>query len=152
MIQTLCLNLVVTLLWQKDWAWFILQSMDWIKYKRTAGKIEPAPKLLAEERFTFQKSIATVVYDHDISSDLFISPDQTTLCYLYPGKYTFNLKEVKNVPIKCGDDKRQKTATFVVSATGNCLPMQLIYLRKTIRYLPNVEFPISFHVTYTENY
>ena len=44
--------------------------MDWIKCKETTGKIEPSLQLLAEERFTFQKSISTVVYDHDIPSQI----------------------------------------------------------------------------------
>ena len=34
-----------------DWARGILQSIDWVKRKGTAGKIEPFLKLLAKERF-----------------------------------------------------------------------------------------------------
>ena len=49
--------------------------MNWVKRKGTTGKIEPSPQLLAEKRFTIQKSIATVVYDHDIPSDLIINLD-----------------------------------------------------------------------------
>ena len=75
-----------------DWARGILQPIDWVKRKRTTGKIEPSPQLLAEERFIFQKTIATVVYDHDIPSDLINSLDQTLLHYVSPGKYSFNLK------------------------------------------------------------
>ena len=41
-----------------NWARRILQSMDWV---RLIGKMEPSPQLLAEERFTFVKPIATVV-------------------------------------------------------------------------------------------
>ena len=40
------------------------------------------PQLLAEERFNFQKCIATFVYDHDIPSDLIINLDQTPLSYV----------------------------------------------------------------------
>ena len=85
-------------------------------------------------------------------SDLIINLDQTRLSYMSPGKYTFNLKGAKNLSIKDADNKRQITATFVVSATGNFLPIQLVYTGKTKICFPNVEFPRSFHVMYTEKY
>ena len=70
-----------------------------------------------------------------------------------PGKYTFNLKEgAKNVPINGAVDKREITTTFADNAIGNCFPMQLIYTGKIKICLPNVEFLLSFHVTYTENH
>ena len=75
-----------------DWAREILQSMDWVKHKRTFGKTEPYPELLAEERLIFQEFIATVVYDHDILSGLIIKIDQALLSYVSPGKHTFNLE------------------------------------------------------------
>ena len=109
----------------------------------------PSPQLLAKERFTFQKSIANVVYDHDIPSDLF---DQTSLSHVSPEKYTFNLKGIKNVPIKGVDDKRQITTTFDVSATGNFLSTQIIRIGKTERCLPNVEFSRRFYFRYTKNH
>ena len=110
--------------------------MDWVKRKATTGKVEPSTKFLAEEKFTFQKAISTYVYDHDIPTDLIINLDQTPLSYVSPGKYTFNMKWAKHVPIKGVDDKRQITATFAVSASGHFLPMQLIYAGETKRCLP----------------
>ena len=137
----------------EDWAGGIVQSIDWVKRKGTNGKIEPFPQLRAEERFTFQKSIAPLAYDHNIPSDLIINLVQTPLSYVSPGKYLFNLKEgAKNVPINVAFDKREITTTFADNATGNCFPMQLIYTGKIKNCLPNVEFPLSFHVTYTESH
>lgn len=75
--------------------------------QRTTRNIEPSLQLLAEERFTFQKSIVTVVYNQDIQGDLIINLDQTPLFCVYPVKYTFNFKGGKNVSINGGDDKRQ---------------------------------------------
>ena len=40
------------------------------------------------------------------------------LSYVSREKSTFSSKGSKNVPVKGLDDKRQITATFVVSATG----------------------------------
>ena len=75
-----------------NWARAILQSMYWVKRNRTVIKIDlpppppppPSPRLyqvLAEEIFTFQKSIATVVYDHDMPSDLISNLDQTLVSW-----------------------------------------------------------------------
>ena len=61
------------------------------------------------------------------------------------------MKGAKHVPIKGVDDKRQITATFAVSASGEFLPMQLIYAGETKRCLPKFTFSRSFHVTYTKN-
>ena len=46
------------------------------------------------------------------------------------------MKGAKHLPIKGVDDKRQITATFAVSASGDFLPMQLIYAGETKRCLP----------------
>ena len=66
-----------------DWSRATLQSTDWVKCKGTNGKIEPSSQLQTEERFIFQKSIATAVYDHDTSSNFINNLDQTLLtCFL----------------------------------------------------------------------
>ena len=85
-----------------------------------------------------------MVYNRDIPADLVIKLDQTLLSYVSLGKYTFNSKGAKNVPIKSVDDKRQITATFTISATNDFLPMQLIYPGKTKKCLPNFQFPRTF--------
>ena len=74
------------------------------------------------------------------------------LSYVSREKSTFSSKGSKNVPIKGLDDKRQITVTFVVSATGSFLPIQLIYQVKSKRCLPKVTFASNFDVTFTPNY
>ena len=106
-----------------NWARGVFRSMDWVKREGTAGKVEPFAQILAEEKLTFQRAILTVVYNHDIPADLVINLDQTPLSCVSPGKYTFNFKGAKNVPIKGVDEKRQTTTTFAISATGEFLPM-----------------------------
>ena len=44
----------------------------------------------------------------------------------------------ENVAIKGMEDKRQITATFAVSPTGEYLPIEVIYQGKTIRFLPSL--------------
>lgn len=100
------------------WARGILSDMNWCKRKGTTGKVEPSPQFLAEEKFTFQRAISSKISMHDIPSYLVLNIDQTPLSYVSPGKYSFSFKGSKHVPIKGVDDKRQITATFAVSSTG----------------------------------
>ena len=56
--------------------------------------------------------------------------DQTPFSYVPPGKYTFDLKGSKTVPIKSVDNKRQITETFALTAADSFLSIQLIYIGK----------------------
>ena len=58
----------------------------------------------------------------------------------------------KRVEIIGIDDKRQITAVFGGTLAGDFLPPQLIYQGKTTKYLPSVDSPQDWHVTYTENH
>ena len=89
--------------------------MNWTKRTGTTGKVEPSERFLLEEKLTFQKKISGVIFEHDIPKELIINLDQTPLSYVSPGKYTFDVKGVKTVPIKGIDDKQQMTATFTIS-------------------------------------
>ena len=128
------------------WARGVLEKLNWSKRKGTTGKVEPSSQFLAEEKFTFQKSIS-VIMEHDIPESWVLNLDQTPLS---PGKYTFSFKDAKNVPIKGVDDKRQITGTFAVLLTGKFL--QLISKGKAKRSLPKFEFPKSFSVSFTKNH
>ena len=59
----------------------------------------------------------------------------------------------KRVQIAAVDDKRQITAVFACSLSGNFLPIQLIYEGTTHRCLPkNVKFPDGWHLTHNQNH
>ena len=111
----------------------VIESVNQTQRKDTTGKIEPSKQLLLEEKLTFQKKISGVIFEHDISKELIINLDQTPLSYVSPGKYTFDVKGVKTVPIKGIDDKRQITATFAISMSGEFLPIQVIYMRAKLK-------------------
>ena len=136
----------------KDWARGAIKSMNWTKRKETTGKIEPPKQFLLEEKLTFQKKISGVTFEHDIPKELIINLDETPLSYVSPGKYTFDVKCVKTVPIKGMDDKQQITPTFPISMSGEFLPIQVIYEGKTKRCLPTYTFPASFAATFSENH
>ena len=130
----------------------MLEKLTLNKRKGTTGKVDPSPQFLAKEKFTFQRNISALVSEHDIRPSLIINIDQSPLSYVNTGKYTFSFKDAKNTPIKGVDEKRQITATFAVSCTGEFLPIQLIYAWKTERSQPKYSFPLSFSVTFTENH
>ena len=134
------------------WARGLLKSMEWSKRKGTTGKIEPSKQFLLEEKLKFQRRIASIIEEHDVPKELILILDQTPLSYVSPGKYTFNPKGAKTVPIKGIDDNRQITATSTVSMIENFLPFQLIYEEKMPRCLPRFDFPADFNVTFSNNH
>ena len=136
----------------EGWARNVLKGMDRVKRKGTTEKVEPCPKFLEDEKFTFQRSIPKFVSDHDIPLELVLNLDQIPFFYVSPRKYAFDLKGSKTVQIKGVEDKRQITATFAVTASGSLLPIQLIYSGETKCRIPKYDFPSCFNVTFTPNH
>ena len=97
--------------------------MIWVKRKGTTGKIEPSQQFLLEGKLTFQKKMSGAIFYHDIPKELIVNLDKIPLSYVSPGKYIFDVNGVKTVPIKGIDDKRQITATFAISMSGEFLPI-----------------------------
>ena len=127
----------------EGWARKVLKDMDWVKRKRTTGKVESCSKFLEEEKFTFQRAISKFVSGHDIPLELVLNLDQTPLSYVSPRKYTFDLKDSKAVPIKSVNNKQQITVTFKVTVSGSFLPIQFIYNGKTKRCIPKYDFLLA---------
>ena len=134
-------DLMLTIKWVRE----VLEKLTRSKRKFVTRKVDPSPRFLAEEKFTFQRNISVLVSEHDMAPCLIINIDQTPVSYL-------SSKGAKNIPIKGVNDKCQITATFGVSCTGEFLPIQLIYVGKTEKNLPKYLFPPSFLVAFTENY
>ena len=81
----------------EGWAQNVLKVMYWVKRKGTTAKIEPFPKFLEEEKFTFQRAISKFFSDHDIQLELMLNLDQSPFSYVSPVKHTFDLKGSKTV-------------------------------------------------------
>ena len=111
--------------------------MEWVKRKGTTGKVQRSAKFLEDEKLSIHSTISKLVLEHYIPPDLLLNLDQTPLSYVSLGKYTFSIKGWTNVPIKGLDDEIQITCTFVVSASGAFLPIQLIYTGKYERLCLN---------------
>ena len=58
----------------------------------------------------------------------------------------------KRVQVIGADDKRQITAVFAGTVTGEFLPPQLIYQGTTTRCLLSIKFPADWHITFSPNH
>ena len=56
----------------EGWASGVLKRIVWVKKKGTTGRVEPSPQFLGE-KFTFQREIASAVYNQDIPKGLIIN-------------------------------------------------------------------------------
>ena len=121
----------------EGWAKSVLKSLNWSKRRATTSKVRLFTQLLAKEKFTFQKAITKAIQGNDIPPDLVINLDHTPSCYVSPGKYSFHFKGSKHVPVKGVDDKRHIAVTFGVSAVGDFLPTQVIYVGKRNAFCRN---------------
>ena len=58
----------------------------------------------------------------------------------------------RRVEVVAKDDKRQLTAVFAGSLSGNFLPPQLIYEGKTEQCHPKFKIPTGWHITNSSNH
>ena len=100
----------------------------------------------------FLLDVTAVVEMEDIPPELVFNWDQTGISIVPGSSWTMEVKGSKRVEIVDMDDKRQITALFCCTLTGEFLPLQLIYQGKTSACLPRYKFPDDWHVTCTPNH
>ena len=82
-----------------------------------------------------------------------INWDQTGIKYVPVSQWTMVEKESKRVELEGVNDKRQITAVFAGSLTGDFLPVQLVYEGMTSKCYPNgVDFPADWLISATPNH
>ena len=75
-------------------------------------------------------NIKAVVEIDDIPDSLIINWDQTGINYVPVSQWTMAKEGSKRVAIAGQNDKRQITAVFAASLSGNFLPLQLVIKEK----------------------
>ena len=135
----------------KAWGKSILHRMGFVK-RRASTKAKVSIENFEQVKAQFLLDIRAVVEMEDIPFDLIINWDQTGIHYVPVGSWTMEKEGSKRVEIAGVDDKRQITAVFAGSLTGDFLPPQLIYKGTTHRCLPTVQFPSGWHITCSENH
>ena len=135
----------------KPWAKHLLSRMGYVKRRgSTAAKV--AVNNFEELKQQFLLDVKVVVELEEIPPELVINWDQTGINYVPSDSYTMEKEGTKRVPIIAADDKRQITAAFAGTLTGNFLSPQLIYKGTTKRCLPTVKFPSDWHITCSDNH
>ena len=70
----------------------------------------------------------------EIPPELVINFDQTGIHYVPISSWSMEMEGAKRVEVVGKDDKRQITAIFGISMSGDFLPIQLVYQGKTSLY------------------
>ncbi len=95
--------------------------------------------------------VAGVTMD-DIPPKLVPNWDQTGIHLVPASTWTMDKEGSKRVEISGANDKRQITAVFCGTLTGDFLPLQLIHKGKTPCCHPRYKFPSDWHVTQSPKY
>jgi len=135
----------------KDWVKYLMKQMGFVK-RKACSKAKIDVEHFKEVKEGFLLDIRNVITMDEIPVELIINFDQTALNYVPSTSWTMEKEGTKRVEVITKDDKRQITAVFGGSMSGDFLPPQLIYEGKTDRCLPQYKFPSSWHITHTDNH
>ena len=130
-----------------SWVQSLFQRMGFKRRMRTIRKVKIPEGARKKVELLYLHDIVLIVKYHDIPSHLVMNLDQTSLKYVPAMNHTTAKKNSSSVSIIWSSDKRSITGTFIVTLDGQFLLMQLIYGRKTLKSLPNLEFPDSFSLS-----
>ena len=109
-------------------------------------------KACKETVYQYHHEIVSKVERFKIPKTLVINLDQTPPLMVPGRKHTMVLKGSKNVTIAGATDKRNITATFAITLSGNFLTIQLTYGWKTVQSLPRFQLPNSFSLIVNEKH
>ena len=122
---------------KKDWAKYLLGKMKFVKRKATTKKSKMTVANFDELKDNFLMDIKAIATMEEVPNDMILNWDQTAIKYIPVSNWTMATEGSKRIELIGQDDKRQITATFAGSLTGNFLPIQLVYEGKTTRCHPS---------------
>ncbi len=134
-----------------NWAKSLLHRMNFVK-RRGSSTTKLTVTNFDEIKEQFIIDVNAAVELEDIPPQLVINWDQTGISIVPGSSWTMEAKGTKRVEIVGMGDKRQITAVFCGTLSGEFLPPQLIYQEKTPACLPRYTFPSDWNVTYTPNH
>ena len=132
----------------RSWVQSIYKRMGYTRRIGTTSR-PPVPQGMYDEcRQEYLGDINRIIKLYSIPPELVLNSDQTPSSYVSVGKQTMAVHGASSVPIKGLTDKRNITLTFVISLSGEFLPMQIIYGGKTKASLPRgFAFPKGFSLS-----
>ena len=109
--------------------------------------------MFEECKLTFLTDINKLMTENKIPPELVLNADQTPCSYVSVGRMTMAARNSLSVPIKGLTDKRNITLTFVITLSGEFLPMQVIYKGKTTASQPRgFKLPKGFTISQNLKY
>jgi hypothetical protein len=130
--------------------------MGWT-WRRSTTAVNKLPADWESQGHDMAYRIAALVKTYDIPKELVINSDQTALHIRPSTDQTYDVKGVKDVKSLGKDDKRQITCTIRSAASGDLLPLQLIFQGKTIVVVPKDPRAVAarakgWHLTMSSNH
>lgn len=95
-------------------------------FSRRAGTTTkpPVPRGVYDEcKLTYLSDIDNCIKQHKIPPELILNADQTPTSYVSVGRMTMAATDSQSVPVKGLTDNRNITLTFVISLSGEFLPL-----------------------------
>ena len=132
----------------KHWARYLLLRMGFVK-RRATTKSKVSVEQFDELKELFLLDFSNVIEMDDVPEELVINWDQMGINYVPISSWTMEKEGVKRVEVTGKDDKRQLTALFACSMSGDFLPIRLVYQGKTMKCLPKFQFPDGWDITHT---
>ena len=135
----------------KDWAKYLMKHMGMVK-RRASTKAKTTVINFDELKETFLQDIKHSMLMDEIPPELVINFDQTGIHYVPVSSGSMEMEGAKRVELVGKDDKRQITAIFEISMSGDFLPIQLVYQGKINKCLPLLDFPPNWDITFSDNH
>ena len=136
----------------RQWAHSLLQRMKFLRRKATTAKSKEMKADFAERKSSFLADVAATVTMKEILPELSLNWDQTEIKIVPCSTWTINQRGAKRVEIIGTSDKRQITAVFCGTLTGDFMPIQVIYKGKTTRCHPHFIFPSGWYITHSSKH
>ncbi|KAG6823665.1 hypothetical protein H0H92_009493, partial [Tricholoma furcatifolium] len=119
-----------------SWVRKYLHNLGWTE-RRATRAAQKLPDNLEEILTRAYLREAYVIRDYAVPAQLRVNTDQTQSRYQHGADMTWTLKGEKQVSTVGNDEKRAFTLVPSISASGDLLPMQAIYVGKTTASLPH---------------
>ena len=133
----------------RQWAHSLLKCMKFVQRKATTAKSKASKANFAEQKKTLLNNVLATVNMNKILVKLILNWEQTGIKVVPFSTWTMEEYGSKHVEMVGVTDKRQITAVFCGSLTGNFLPVQIVYKGKTPHGHPHFMFPPGWHITHS---
>ena len=127
----------------KEWAHKLLRRMGFMKWKATTSKSRMSVSNLEDMKKEFLQVIVDISVMEETPPELILNWDQTGINFVPSSGWTMEQRGATRVEVMGIDDKRQITAVFCGSLTGDVCHFNSFMVAKLIVVIPT----LSFHLT-----